>query len=63
MADIISERTLQFLPFKSEPISDWIATTDLAEFLFELFNQPELELGSDLKLLTFARAERLAVIS
>lgn len=45
--DIISERTLEFLPFKSEPISEWIATTDLAEFLFELFNQPSVIIAPD----------------
>jgi len=45
--DIISERTLGFLPFKSEPISDWVTTTDLAEFLFELFNQPSVIIAPD----------------
>ncbi len=40
MADIISERTVDFLPFKSESITAWKSTGDLGQFLFELFNQP-----------------------
>lgn len=40
MADIISGAALRYLPFKSESISSWRHKTDLAVFLFELFNQP-----------------------
>lgn len=40
MPDILSESAIRYLPFKPECIDVWRTTTDLARFLFELFNQP-----------------------
>jgi hypothetical protein len=44
---IISDRTLKFLPFKSDPISAWTSATDLRKFLIELFNQPSVIIAPD----------------
>lgn len=40
MAEIISQPTLNHLPFKAEAISRWKRDSDLAKFLVTLFDQP-----------------------
>jgi len=44
---VISDQTLEFLPFKSESIDAWTSGTDLNQFLIELFNQPSVITAPD----------------